>query len=195
MSGLSSEIPTSRWYVWAYPGCPRRIVFSFDVIEQMRAEILRTGGAGRECGGLLIGSKRSAAGEVKIIDFVPTPSASKLSDPSFQMCSKAWAEVVARCPSDSRIVGYYRSDATQNVHLRPDDLEWIQQSFQSGDNVFLVVAASDDGGLTAGFFYWKNHSIVTKSSLTFPFSTMDLASGGWPIREESNHSGIERLPG
>jgi hypothetical protein len=175
---------SSESYVWAYPGCPVRILLSLNVIEQLQAEVSQSAPWRGEIGGLLIRSKKSKPGAIRIVDFIPLPGAQKAPDPRFKLPSESLAEAIARCPSDCKIVGYYRTDADQRVHLRPDDIETIQQWFKDPASVFLVIAAGDHARFTAGFFFWESSAVAANPSLTFPFEAAKLVSEGWPTQAE-----------
>jgi hypothetical protein len=174
----------SESYVWAYPGCPVRILLSLSVIEQLQAEVLQSSPWRGEIGGLLIRSKRSKPGTIRIVDFIPLPGEQKSSDPHFKLPSASLAEAIARCPSDCKIAGYYRTDSEQSVHLRPEDLGTIEEWFKDPASVFLVVAAGNNGRSTAGFFFWEHDSVAANPSLTFPFEAGKLVSEGWPTVAE-----------
>lgn len=178
----SAKEGVSGAYVWAHPGCPIRIHIAFDVIEQLRAEIKATSPAKSEIGGLLVASKRSNPKTLTIVDFVPLPEGSNASGPRFELPSEWLAEVVARCPSDSRVVGYFRTDRDRNIRLRPDELEAIPRCFPNDLSVFLVIAA--DPSPTAGFFFHENGRLAANPGLTFPFSADKLMSGGWPTQTD-----------
>jgi hypothetical protein len=180
----SLDQATSESYVWAYPGCPVRILLSLNVIEQLHAEVSQSAPWRGEIGGLLIRSKRSKPGTIRIVDFIPLPGEQKSSDPRFKLPSASLAEAIARCPSDCKIVGYYRTDVDQSVHLRTEDLETIQQWFKDPGSVFMVIAAANNGRTTAGFFFWENNSVAANPSLTFPFEATKLVSEGWPTQAE-----------
>ena len=173
----------SRSYAWSYPGCPIRVLLGFEVVEQLREDIFRAGDHGRESGGVLIGKKRSKPGApIKIIDFVPLPAGEESSSSYFTVSATQLAEVVQRCPSDSQVVGYYRTALDRQVHLRFEDLESIQTSFRDPLDVFLIIAAKENRRLTAGFFVWQNQSVASDPYLTFPFSANELVAGKWPTR-------------
>jgi hypothetical protein len=180
----SLDQATSESYVWAYPGCPVRILLSLNVIEQLHAEVSQSAPWRGEIGGLLIRSKRSKPGTIRIVDFIPLPGEQKSSDPRFKLPSASLAEAIARCPSDCKIVGYYRTDVDQSVHLRTEDLETIQQWFKDPGSIFMVIAAANNGRTTAGFFFWENNSVAANPSLTFPFEATKLVSEGWPTQAE-----------
>jgi hypothetical protein len=181
----SLDQTTSESYVWAYPGCPVRILLSLNVIEQLQAEVSQSTAWRGEIGGLLIRSKKSKPGTIRIVDFIPLPGEQKPSDPHFKLSSGSLAEAIARCPSDSKIVGYYRTDVDQRVHLRAEDLDTIQQWFKDPASVFLVIAPASLGRPTAGFFFWENGAVTANPSLTFPFDATKLVTEGWPTQAES----------
>jgi hypothetical protein len=155
------------------------------VIEQLQAEVSQSAAWRGEIGGLLIRSKKSKPGTIRIVDFIPLPGEQKASDPHFKLSSASLAEAIARCPSDSKIVGYYRTDVDQRVHLRAEDLDTIQQWFKDPTSVFLVIAPASLGRPTAGFFFWENGAVTANPSLTFPFDAAKLVSEGWPTQAES----------
>lgn len=181
----SLDQATSESYVWAYPGCPVRILLSLSVIEQLQTEASQSAPGRGEIGGLLIRSKRCKPGTIRIVDFVPLPGEQKSPDPHFKLPSESLAEAIARCPSDCKIVGYYRTDFEQRVHLRPQDLDTIQQWFKDPGSVFLVIASGAEGRSTGGFFFWENNSVAANPSLTFPFEAAKLLSEGWPTQAEA----------
>ncbi len=177
-----NPIALPEWYVWTCHGCPHRVLLSLTVIEQLRLELALTSAADRELGGLLIGSKR--AGVTRIFEFVPVPDQSDSDKPYF-VPSLAWLnEVIARCPSDGKVVGYYRSDADGLIRLRQADLELMQQRFQDPSDVCLVISPSASSGTQAGFFCWQGRTIAVNPLLTFPLSVGELASQHWPIQQE-----------
>ncbi len=183
----SLDQTTSESYVWAHPGCPVRILLSLGVIEQLQAEVSQTASWRGEIGGLLIRSKRSKPGTIRIVDFIPLPG-ERTSDSHFKLPPESLAEAIARCPSDTKIAGYYRTDADQSIHLRPEDLATIQQWFKDPTSVFLVIASADPSRSTAGFFFWEDGSVGSNSSLTFPFSAAKLVSEGWPTQADSREN-------
>ncbi len=180
----SLDQTTSECYVWAHPGCPFRILLSLNVIEQLQAEVSQASPWRGEIGGLLIRSKRSKPGTIKIVDFIPLPG-ERSAGPHLKLPPESLAEAIARCPSDCKIAGYYRTDLDQSVRLRDEDLGTILQWFQDPACVFLVIAADDGGRSTAGFFFWENGSVASNSSLTFPFVASKLVAEGWPTQTDS----------
>jgi PEGA domain len=176
--------PTSESYVWAYPGCPVRILLNLNVIEQLVSEVSQSA-PWPEIGGLLIRSKRSKPGSIRIVDFIPLPGEQRVGDPRFKLSSASLAEAIARCPSDSKIAGYYRTDVDQNVHLRSTDLDAIEEWFKDPSSVFLIIASPNNARPTAGFFFWGNGSVAANPSLTFPFEAAKLVAEGWPTQTES----------
>jgi len=181
----SLDQTTSESYVWAYPGCPVRILLSLNVIEQLQAEVSQSTVRRGETGGLLIRSKKSKPDVIRIVDFIPLPGEQKVSDPHFKLSSASLAEAIARCPSDSKIAGYYRTDVDQRVHLRAEDLDTIQQWFKDPASVFLVIAPASLGRPTAGFFFWEHGAVTANPSLTFPFDAPKLVSEGWPTQADA----------
>ncbi len=168
-------------YAWTYPGCPCRILLSLSVVEQLRLEFLERPPGDREAGGLLLGIKQP--GVVQIHDFIPLPPQKDASGPHFSVPPKWLDEIVARCPSDRKVVGYYRTDIDQRIQLGQDDLDAIQQRFQDPSSVFLVIALTDGPAASAGFFYWQSGVVSPNPRLTFPFSAAALSSGPWPTEE------------
>lgn len=181
----SLDHAASESYVWAYPGCPVRILLTLNVVEQLQVEVSQAAPWRGEIGGLLIRSKKSKPGTVQIVDFIPLPGESPAADRRFTLPSDSLAEAIARCPSDSKIAGYYRTDINHQVHLRPEDLATVQQWFKDPASVFLVIAGASEGKSTAGFFFWENGSVAVNPSLTFPFDASKLLTEGWPTEAET----------
>jgi len=177
-----NQTATPEWYVWTCHGCPHRILLSLQVVEQLRRELAASSGSGRELGGLLIGSKRP--GVTRIFEFVPVPHESNADNPCFAP-SIAWLnEVIARCPSDGKVVGYYRSDADGLIRLRQDDIARMRQRFKDPSDVCMVISPSAGSEIHAGFFYWQAETIAVNPVLTFPLSAVELATNRWPIERE-----------
>jgi hypothetical protein len=191
----SLDEASSECYVWSYPGCPVRIVISLNVIQQLQAEIAQAVSWPGEIGGLLICSNPSKRGTIRIVDFIPLPRESELSGSPFQLSPEFLAEAIARCPSDNKIAGYYRTDMYQSVLLRPEDLETIEQFFREPTSIFLVIAPSDACQSSAGFFVSENGAVAANPGLTFPFSAPKLLAEGWPTQdsvEKDRFAGFSR---
>jgi hypothetical protein len=185
----SLDQATSESYVWAHPGCPVRILLSLNVIRELQDAIAQAAQWPGEIGGLLICAKQSERRTVRIIDFIPLTGEADLSGSPFQLSSESLAEAVARCPSDSRIGGYYRTDMYQSVLLRPEDVETIEQFFREPTSIFLVIAPTGTHSATAGFFFWENGAVAANPTVTFPFSASQLVAEGWQTQPDSAEKG------
>lgn len=178
-----------EFYVWTSELCPLRVLVSLTVIERIQAELWASESRPGEVGGLLLRAKRSEPGTVRIVDFIPL--AAEPTPGHFQLPGDFIAEAIARCPSDTRIAGYYRTDIDQNIRLRPEDREMIQKWFKDLSSIFLVIANAKAGASRAGFFFWSGDRIPPESALTFPFFPARLAAEGWPIHVDSEqHPGV-----
>ncbi|HYL37649.1 MAG TPA: PEGA domain-containing protein [Bryobacteraceae bacterium] len=174
------------WYAWAHPGCALRIFLSLDVVDRLQREILASTVQDRELGGLLIGSKRS--GVTRVYEFVPLPVDTNAGQQHYTLSPKWLNEIIARCPSDSKVVGYYRTDLEQLIRLRPDDVALMNQRFKDPSCVCLVIAPAKGAQMNAGFFCWQGASLPVNPSLTFPLSAVGLASNGWPLETQEPFS-------
>lgn len=172
-----------EFYVWACERCPLHVLLSLAVIERIEAEISVKESPG-EAGGLLISRKRSEPGTIRIIDFIP--HAGGATSDRFKLPAEFIAEAIARCPSDSKIAGYYRTDAERNIRLRPEDQETIERWFKDPASVFLVIASLDMGASRAGFFFREDQAVSSDCCLTFPFFPERLAAERWPIHVDSD---------
>lgn len=170
------------WYVWNCRGCPLRILLSLETVQQLHREFGASSDSGHELGGLLIGRKEP--GITRVFEFVPLPAKSNSSQPHFVFSTEWLNEAIARCPSDRKVVGYYRSDVDQLIRLRQGDLSLMQQYFKDPSCVCLVIAPSAAQGIQAGFFCWKAGIVAVNPNLTFPLSADELAGNGWPIAIE-----------
>jgi len=179
----SEEGAPQEFYEWTTPRCPLRVLLSLAVMDRIQAEISANEARPGEVGGLLIRPKRFEPGTVRIVDFIPL--AAGPAHDHFQMPGEFVAEAIARCPSDTKIAGYYRTDIDQNIRLRPEDREIIQKWFKDRTSIFLVIANAKGGASKAGFFFWEDGTAAADSALTFPFFPARLAAEGWPIHIDS----------
>ena len=152
-------------------------------MERIQAEIWNSESRPGEVGGLLIRTKQSQPGTVRIVDFIPL--AAEPTPDNFRLPGEFVAEAIARCPSDVRIAGYYRTDIGLNIRLRPEDQEMIQKWFKDRASIFLVIANAKAGASKAGFFFWSDGAVPAECALTFPFFPARLAAEGWPIHVDS----------
>ena len=143
----------------------------------MQAEVSRAG-PDKELGGLLIRSRRSEAGAIRIVDFIPL--APPAAQSRFQLPSDSLAETIARCPSDYTIAGYYRTDIERRIALRAEDKETMRNWFRAPANICLVIAPEEPDRSMAGFFCWEDQAIGPESHLLFPFSVHKLSDPKWP---------------
>jgi hypothetical protein len=196
--GLSRASTNIKSYLWSFPGCPVQIHISFDLIERIRREILALTPAGREVGGLLIGSASAHATDVQVSDYfliaprgeaIPLAPSAQTAESGvsvdtaeavpYVICSENLAHALASCSATQRqVVGYFRMHWGPRIQLRAQDLECIRQSFQDPKNVFLVIRPHD-GRASAGFFFWQEGSVFGDSTLTFPFSAAELFKPAW----------------
>ena len=186
MTGPEPGVP-QEFYVWTAEPCPLRVLLSLPVIERIQAELWASESRPGEVGGLLIRAKRSDPGTVRIVDFIPL--AAEPTPDHFRLPAEFVAEAIARCPSDTRIAGYYRTDMDLNIRLRPEDQEIILKWFKDRTSIFLVIANAKAGASRAGFFFWAGETTPAESALTFPFFPARLAAEGWPIHVESEERG------
>jgi len=181
----------SESYVFDNLRIPFRILLGADVIARLESEIARSGA--RETGGLLIRKKRSDPSVVKIFDIIPAAGASK--DGRFRFPPDFLAEAIARCPSDSKIAGFYRTDLEPGIRLRAEDQEPIRQWFTDPQSIFLVISTAPDHKPRAGFFGWENQSVSAEPLVVFPLSNEKLMGAGWPsLRDVGGRTGLFRWP-
>ncbi len=184
--GLSLAPSNAKSYLWSFPGCPVRIHITFDLIERIRREILALAPEGREVGGLLLGGALPQIADVHVSDYflIARPSAkdapAETAEASqYLVCSDGLARAMASCSATQRqVVGYFRTHLGPRIQLRPEELDCIRKNFQDPRDVFLVIRPHD-GRASAGFFFWQDGSIFGDSTLTFPFSTEELAKPAW----------------
>lgn len=181
MSPQDSKLPAGA-YRWAYPGFALRVLLSLDAVDRLQREICAHATSHREVGGLLIGGKDP--GVTRIVEFIPLPVEPASGDPRFVL-SKQWLEeVIARCPSDSKVVGYYRTSTEQLIRLREDDLALMRERFSDIADVCLVLAPPQASRINAAFFVWQHRSLAVNPCQTFPLSVEELVSSRWPIETE-----------
>ena len=177
-----APIPSAS-LIWTYPGSQVRVLFPFRLIEELRSEIKASARGDREVGGLLLASIHPGKGDVEIVDVVPIPSQADSERKHFNISLDWLDEVVARRPSDRKVVGFYRTDADQRVQLTDEDLAIIRSRFSDPSNIFLVIAPADGMIANAGLFVWQNGTLSTNSRLMFPLSAEELIRAGWPQQD------------
>jgi hypothetical protein len=154
-------------------------LLSLAVVDHLRQDVLDCLPPGREAGGVLIGTRRP--GVITVLDFIPFPGDAGSKQAHFSVRSEWLNEIRARCPSDRKVLGYYRTDIDQRVQLGQDDLDSIDRWFHDPASIFLVIAPTDGPTASAAFFVWQHGSVSPNPRLTFPFSVIHLTSGDWPL--------------
>src|SRR5216684_2940860 len=109
-SPQSKSTSGSNSFLWTFPECPVLIQVHYHFIDRLQKEVLDAAPAGREVGGLLIGSELSPYGEVEICDHFSLPPQTE-STKNFVICSDSLTQAVQskRAP-DRRVIGFYRTN-------------------------------------------------------------------------------------
>lgn len=191
--------PGEEFYVWKFPGSPKRIHICLDTVERLRREVVEKaqahGGQGAEIGGLLLGSFSRSGGEVEIRDYQTLPCENRpegryaLSTPTdIERLEAAMAEK----RRGLRVVGSYRSHLRDGLCLDEQDLNVCQIWFPDPAHVFLVVKPARDGNCEAGFFFWDHGEIQSAFSfMEFPFDARVLRRAGVPEPDTGEALAVE----
>jgi len=75
-----------------------------------------------------------------------------------------------RLPSTDRIVGYFRTQSQDNLHLRDEEISFVRNYFPDPTKVALLIQTSTQP-YTAGFFFWMKEGVFAPLSfMDFPLS-------------------------
>ena len=170
----------SESYIFDNTRFPFRLLLGADAIARMESEIALAGAG--EAGGLLLRKKRSESSIVKVFDIIPAAGSRK--GWPFQFPADFLAEAIARCPSDCKIIGYYRTDRDANILLRDEDQASIREWFKDPRSIFLVIAVGAEGGPSAGLFGWESQSVPSEPFVVFPLSNKKLTAASWPTQRD-----------
>jgi TonB family protein len=169
--------PGEEFYVWKFPGSPKRIHICLETVERLRREVVEKaqahGGQGAEIGGLLLGSFSRSGTEVEIRDYQTLPCESR-SEGRYALSTPTDIErleaAIAEKRRGLRVVGSFRSHLREGLCLDEQDLNVCQIWFADPAHVFLVVKPARDGNCEAGFFFWDHGEIQAAFSfMEFPF--------------------------
>ncbi|MBV8809673.1 MAG: energy transducer TonB [Acidobacteriaceae bacterium] len=191
---------------WQHPFRQQRIYIRSAVIQSLATEALRSikGQQVGEIGGILWGTRPSAADEPLVIDDAElVPSEGRLYNATAADTSNLARALRNRKPgSDLSCVGYFRTSIDDDLRLTARDQELIEKEIRDPDAVFLIIKPFDIGVCMAGFFFWEDGQLQTDvSDLEVPFIvtetsklkdsvTPDVAeaaipeSQAWPVVEK-----------
>ena len=151
-----------KHYVWWFPGSPIKVHLDLQVVQRLKQRLGNAGTGVSECG-LLFGGSRDGATE--ILDFQPALSASV-------------PEMVAALPTElkRRLIGYYRTEENESLHLNAQDLSLAERCFRGPNQVFLMVHANGFGPPAATFFFRDRDGRMAEFGfLEFPLDPSLLA--------------------
>jgi len=156
-------------FSWAFPGSPIRIDIPLGLISRLRAELdqhLADSTSGAEVGGVLLGRQKTPT-RLEIDDYVWVPSEEQPGtryhlDPS---------QVKRLRLVYTFVVGYFRTQSEDNLHLRDEEITFVGKHFRDPANVVMLIQNSLELH-TAGFFFWMQKGIFAPVSfMDFPLDT------------------------
>ncbi len=166
---------TQTIFRWTFPGSPIRIDLPIDLIARLRAELSqRESSSLTEVGGVLLG-QRITRRTVRINDYVwisPEKTGTRYHvDPSalerLRQERSAREEDVVRLG----VVGYFRTQARDDLQLRDDEIRLVREHFQNPTDVVLLIRTAEKP-FTSGFFFWmREGEFAPVSFKDFPLDT------------------------
>jgi TonB family protein len=163
-------------FCWTFPGAPIRIHVPLDLVSRLRADLGQHESSGYripsvEAGGVLLGHRLTAT-SLEIDDYLWISS----REPSgrgysldISALKRLREESSARDENGRRaeVVGYFRTQAEDDLHLRGEELDLVTECFRDPTDVVLLIRNSDEP-YTSGFLFW------TQEGDFVPFSLLDF---------------------
>ena len=168
-----------KHYVWWFPGSPVKVHLDLQVVQRLKQRLGNAGTGVSECG-LLFGGSRDGATE--ILDFQPALSAGV-------------PDMIASLPTElkRRLIGYYRTEETESLHLNAQDLALAEKCFKGPNQVFLMMHANGFGPPAATFFFRdRDGSMAEFGFLEFPLDPSLLAMEGHDRALRSRDTAVEQ---
>jgi TonB family protein len=155
-------------YRWTFPGAPIRIDLPIDLISRLRAELGQRESSGcSEVGGVLLG-QRITRRTVRINDYLwisgEKPGTRYHLDPSALERLREERSAREEDAVRSGVVGYFRTQARDDLQLRDDEIRLVREHLQNPTDVVLLIRTSDKP-FTSGFFFWMREGEFAPVSL------------------------------
>lgn len=174
----ASSAITRAVFCWTFPGAPIRINIPLNLVSRLRAELGQHESsdyriASAEAGGLLLG-RRVTRTTLEIDDYLwisseEQPSSRYSLDTSALEGLRAEYSAREEGAHQSQVVGYFRTQAEDNLRLREKEISLVQKRFRDPTDVVLLIGTSNKP-YTSGFLFWMTEGDFTSFSLMdFPF--------------------------
>jgi hypothetical protein len=181
------------YYVWDAPGQPLAVHLHLDILDRINAEVMRGFAAipkrGAEVGGILLGTVQHGLRTIVCIDdFEPIACEYRhgpsylLSDDELERFEEAVARRQPNDQSQAYAVGFYRSNTREGMSLAPEDLDLLDRSFPSPEQIALLIKPYATKAGAGGFFVRGADGFPSESPLEFPFRRRELTGEVPPPR-------------
>jgi len=169
-------------FSWTFPGSPIRIDIPLSLISRLRTELdqhLADSTSGAEVGGVLLGRQKTPT-RLEINDYVWVPSVEQPGtryhlDPS---------QVKRLRLVYTFVVGYFRTQSEDNLHLRDEEITFVGKYFRDSTNVVMLIQNSPELH-TAGFFFWMQEGVFA------PVSFMDFPLNAERLSQQAESASID----
>jgi TonB family protein len=191
---------TEAIFRWTFPGAPIRIELPLDLISRLRAELGQHESTGcSEVGGVLLG-RRITGRTVRIDDYLwispEKPGERYHLDPSALERLREEHSAPEEDAVGSGVLGYFRTGAGDDFHLRDDEIRLVREHFQNPTDVVLLIQTSDQL-FTSGFFFWmREGEFAPLSFMDFPLDAelLQTEESGIPATEPAAEEETWLLP-
>ena len=175
---LASADP--KHYVWWFPGSPVKVHLDLGVVKRLQDRLNRGGQPVVEQG-LLFGRTH---GEItEILDF-QTVAGGNIQE---------MAAASTGAERKNLLVGYYRTQQEEALHLNEKDISLAEASFTDPYHVFLVIQSTGFGAANASFFFRAGgHLRAEFPIMEFPFDAALLAAEERNKAERSRPIALEK---
>ena len=163
---------TQAIFRWTFTGAPIRIDLPIDLISRLCAELGQRESSGcSEVGGVLLG-QRITQRTVRINDYLwispEKPGTRYHLDPSALERLREERSAREEDAVRSGVVGYFRTQARDDLQLRDDEIRLVREHLQNPTDVVLLIRTSDKP-FTSGFFFWmREGEFAPISFMDFP---------------------------
>ncbi|HVO98357.1 MAG TPA: TonB family protein [Bryobacteraceae bacterium] len=196
-----SSATTQAVFRWTFPGAPIRIDIPIDLISRLRTELDQRASSGCsevEVGGVLLGQRRTST-TLEINDYLwaspEQPGTRYRLDPSAleRLCAEHSAQDGDALRSG--VVGYFRTQARDELLLRDDEIRLVREHFQNPTDVVLLIQTSDEL-FTSGFLFWmREGDFAPFSFMDFPLDPglLQAKASGTPATQPAAEEEMTRL--
>lgn len=193
---MGEEVGSGSYYRWEEDGKPVAVSLRLSVVERLGLAIREGGDTTHrraEIGGFLLGTVKRLQGQTTVFveDFEPVACEHAFGESYFLSGDdqRNFAERVRRhkAKGGNAIVGFFRSNTRKEFSLTVEDLGLMERHFSRPSMVLMLVHATAEGALRAGFSIWEQRAIrTTKPYGEFPFEAGALRAASYRVDEQTS---------